>query len=215
VRGLTEGDVGQALNNAAWVTRLERAAGVQWERTMQDALASSHLVITLMNWVYVWGHWPIIIATLSWLALRHPESYQNTRNAMLISGVFGLVIFALFPVAPPRLFDLGLVDTVTEYSRSYRVLQPPAFVNQYAAMPSLHVGWDLLMGLAIVGNARHIVVQRLGALLPVAMVFAVILTANHYVLDVVVGIVLVLASRAAASRLSGARAGERQRDRAT
>jgi hypothetical protein len=171
-------------------------------------------VITLMNWVYVWGHWPIIIATLSWLALRHPESYRNTRNAMLISGVFGLVIFALFPVAPPRLFDLGLVDTVTEYSRSYRVLQPPAFVNQYAAMPSLHVGWDLLMGLAIVGNARHIVVQCLGALLPVAMVFAVILTANHYVLDVGVGIVLVLASRAAAIQLSAARAGERQRDRA-
>jgi membrane-associated phospholipid phosphatase len=113
---------------------------------------------------------------------------------MLLSGAVGMVVFALWPVAPPRLADLGLVDTVTEYSRSYRVLQPPAFTNQYAAMPSLHVGWDLLIGLAIIVAASRLWVRVVGGLLPVLMGWAVVATANHFVLDAVVGVLLVLVS---------------------
>ena len=97
---------------------------------------------------------------------------------MLLSGAIGMVIFALWPVAPPRLADLGLVDTVTEYSRSYRVLQPPAFTNQYAAMPSLHMGWDLLIGLAIIVAASRLWVRVIGGLLPVLMGWAVVATAE-------------------------------------
>jgi hypothetical protein len=151
-----------------------------------------------MNWVYIWGHWPVIVVVLLWLFVAHPAGYLRTRNAMLISGGIGLVIFASFPVAPPRLAGLGLIDTVTEHSSAYRVLQPPAFVNQYAAMPSLHVGWDLLMGLAVYTYARHVAVRIAGLALPVLMVSAVLLTANHYVIDAAVGAALVLASMAAA-----------------
>ena len=111
------------------------------------------------------------------------------------------MIFAAFPVAPPRLAGLGLIDTVTEHSSAYRVLQPPAFVNQYAAMPSLHVGWDLLMGLAVYTYARHVAVRIAGLALPVLMVSPVLLTANHYVIDAAVGAALVLASMAAARRI--------------
>ena len=193
VRGLTEGGVGTAHRNAARLVRLEAGLGLSWERPLQEVAAASDLAVTLANWVYIWGHWPLIVATLCWLALRHPRSYLRTRNAMLLSGAVGLVIFGAFPVSPPRLFDAGLVDTVTEFSRSYRVLQPPAFVNQYAAMPSLHVGWDALIGIAIAGQARRRWVRVLGALLPVAMTAAVILTANHYVLDVVAGLALTFA----------------------
>jgi membrane-associated phospholipid phosphatase len=192
VRGLTEGDVTQANQNAARVIRLERAVGMFWERSLQAAVDGSHLAVTLANWEYVWGHWPLIIATLCWLAIKHPGTYRFTRNTMLLSGAVGLVVFAAFPVTPPRLFDPELVDTVTEYSRSYRVLQPPAFVNQYAAMPSLHVGWDALIGIALAGHARRRWVRWMGALLPAAMVFAVVLTANHYVLDVIAGLALIL-----------------------
>jgi len=194
VRGLTEGDVTQANQNAGRVIRLERAVGMFWERPLQAAVDGSHLAVTLANWVYVWGHWPLIIATLCWLAIKHPETYRYARNTMLLSGAVGLVVFAAFPVTPPRLFDPELVDTVTEYSRSYRVLQPPAFVNQYAALPSLHVGWDALIGMAIAGHARRRWVRCMGALLPAAMVFAVVITANHYVLDVIAGLALILVS---------------------
>jgi membrane-associated phospholipid phosphatase len=109
------------------------------------------------------------------------------RNALLISGAIGLVIFATFPVAPPRLTDLAVVDTVTLHSNAYRVLQPPAFVNQYAAMPSLHFGWDLLIGLALIRTATSRPMRLLGWIMPVLMAVAVILTANHYILDVFAG----------------------------
>jgi membrane-associated phospholipid phosphatase len=149
--------------------------------------------MTFMNWIYIWGHWPVITAVLFWLFLRHPAGYREVRNTMLLSGGIGLFVFALYPVAPPRLAGLGLVDTVTEYSTSYRVLQPPAFVNQYAAMPSLHVGWDLLMGIAMLTWSTHLVVRLLGIALPTLMALSVVLTANHYVIDAVAGIALVLA----------------------
>jgi membrane-associated phospholipid phosphatase len=109
-------------------------------------------------------------------------------------------------VAPPRLFDLDLVDTVTERSEAYRYLQPPAFVNQYAAMPSLHAGWDLLVGVAIVSAATTVALRLVGLLMPLLMVWAVVATANHYVLDVVAGIVLVLIGHAVALYLERRRA---------
>ena len=148
----------------------------------------------LLNWVYIWGHWPVIVITLIWLARNHAAVYYRTRNAMILSGSVGMVIFTLFPVAPPRLAELGLVDTVTATSDAYRVLQPAVFTNQYAAMPSLHVGWDLLMGIAIAVAARRTLVKALGVAMPVAMVLAVVLTANHYIIDVVAGAALTTAA---------------------
>jgi hypothetical protein len=201
VRGLTVGNVDVALRHAQDVVTSEKGLGIYAEPSMQDLVDDSHWLMTLMNWVYVWGHWPVIATTLFWLVLEHPTGYRVTRNAMLASGAIGLVVFAFFPVAPPRLADLGLIDTVTNYSSAYRVLQPHAFVNQYAAMPSLHVGWDLLIGIALVTYGRHPAARLLGVLLPGFMAVSVLATANHYITDVVAGIALVLACRTFAQRL--------------
>lgn len=201
VRGRTEGDVATADRNAREVLRVEGWLGMDVERQVQDSVADSRLLTSVVNWVYIWGHWPVIVTTLLWLVLRHPRHYVRIRNAILLSGAVGMVAFALYPVTPPRLLAIGLVDTVTQYSTSYRVLQPAGFVNQYAAMPSLHMGWDLLMGIAIVVCARRLWVKGLGALLPLFMAWAVVATANHYVLDAVVGAVLVLVALLVATRL--------------
>jgi hypothetical protein len=207
VRGVTVTDAQDALRHALDVVALERSLGVYVEPSLQALVLGSDWLVDVMNWVYIWGHWPVIAVVLLWLFFAHPAGYRRTRNAMLISGGVGLVIFASFPVAPPRLADLGLIDTVTEHSSAYRVLQPPAFVNQYAAMPSLHVGWDLLMGLAVYTYARHVAVRIAGLALPVLMVLAVLFTANHYVIDAAVGAALVLASMAAARRIERRRSG--------
>jgi hypothetical protein len=182
------------------VVDLERELGIDVEARVQAWGRGSDALVSVVNWIYIWGHWPVIAVTLLWLVVRHPARYVVTRNAMLLSGAIGMVVFALFPLAPPRLMHLGLLDTVTEYSSSYRVLQPPGFVNQYAAMPSLHMGWDLLIGMAIVASASSLWLRVLGGLLPVLMGWAVIATANHYVVDLVAGVGLVLACHAIASR---------------
>ena len=88
------------------------------------------------NWIYVWGHWPVIILTMLWLVLHHRDVFLRLRDGMLVSGALGLVVFVTYPVAPPRLVDPELIDTVTARSEAYRYLQPPNFVNQYAALPS-------------------------------------------------------------------------------
>jgi hypothetical protein len=190
VRGATEAATDRALANAATVVDFERSVGLFHEAWLQSTFAGTPAVATFFNWIYIWGHWPVIVATLIWLARSHPAIYFRTRNAMLVSGGIGLAVFTLFPLAPPRLAELGMIDTVTQSSDAYRVLQPTMFTNQYAAMPSLHVGWDLLIGLAILAAARGPLLRALGAAMPVLMVAAVVLTANHYIVDAVAGAAL-------------------------
>lgn len=187
VRGLTAGSPDVARAHALDVLALEKTLGLDVEKGIQDTLVGLDALTTFANWVYIWGHWPAIVATLLWLAVHHRVLFRRLRNAMLASGALGLCVYTTYPVAPPRLAGLGFVDTVTESSHAYRVLQPPAFVNQYAAMPSLHVGWDLLVGLAIVAAAGTWLMRLVGRLMPAVMAAATVLTANHYVLDVLVG----------------------------
>ena len=206
VRGLTEGSERIAREHAHDIVGLEQALGIDVEAQAQDLVAPSGWLQTLANWVYIWGHWPVIVVTMVWLAWHHRVVFLRLRDAMLVSGALGLVIFVSYPVAPPRLAGLGLTDTVSEQSQAYRVLQPPAFVNQYAAMPSLHAGWDLLVGMAIFAAATSLVLKVVGVAMPVLMAFAVVATANHYVLDVVAGVLLVLVGHAVALWLERHRA---------
>jgi hypothetical protein len=204
-RGLTESDPTRAIRNAGQLVSLERGAHLYQEPRLQRLVVDHDRVVTLLNWIYIWLHWPVIVAVLIWLVRSRPEPYRLLRNAMFVSGVIGLVIFVVYPVAPPRLAGLGLTDTVTAHSHAYRVLQPPAFVNQYAALPSLHVGWNLLLGIFLVRHGRHLVLRVFGLLSPVAMAVAVVLTANHYVIDVIVGVVVALVGLALAARITARR----------
>ncbi|MEU4098923.1 phosphatase PAP2 family protein [Streptomyces sp. NPDC026673] len=190
VRGLTDSSQAAALRNAAWIQAAERSLHLDWESPLQGLVVDDHTVTRILNWVYIFGHWPVIALTLLWLLSRHPEVYTRAAGAMLFSGAAGLVVFAAFPVAPPRLAASGMTDTVTQQSHAYRVLQPPAFTNQYAAMPSLHVGWNLLMTLAILAATRKVWLRVLAVALTVSMDATVVLTANHYVLDALAGAVL-------------------------
>lgn len=204
VRGLTAGAPDVAREHAADVLALEKTLGLDVEAGVQALLLDLDPLVTLANWIYIWGHWPVIVATLVWLALHNRTVFRRLRNAMIASGALGLCVYTTYPVAPPRLTG-GFVDTITEQSSSYRVLQPPAFVNQYAAMPSLHVGWDLCVGLALVAAATTLFLRTIGALMPVLMAAATVLTANHYVLDVLAGAAFGLAGWAIALQMERAR----------
>jgi membrane-associated phospholipid phosphatase len=201
VRGLTDSSQTKALHDAARVEAAERGLHLDWETTLQSLVVNDQTITRLLNWIYIFGHWPVIALTLIWLLSRHPELYVRAACAMLLSGAVGLVAFAVFPVAPPRLAALGMTDTVTEQSHAYRVLQPPAFTNQYAAMPSLHVGWNLLMTLAILAATRTVWLRVLAVALTMSMDATVVLTANHYVLDAIAGAVLAQLSWYMAGRL--------------
>ena len=203
VRGVMDAREATALANADTVIALEQRLGLFWEPNLQrQALQINHLA-TIANWIYIWGHWPIIAVTLLWLLVRHRDVLSVYRNAMLISGAIGVICFALFPLAPPRFMEgLGFVDTVTLHSSAYRVLQPPSLTNQFAAMPSLHFGWNLLMGIAIWRHARGRLPRLFSAVMPMLMFVAIVLTANHYVLDGVAGMAVAVTGLGVASRFA-------------
>ena len=212
VRSLTAGSADVATANADRVVGVERALGIFVERDLQALVVDHDGVVRVLNAIYIYGHWPVIAAVLGWLAWRRRDAFVVYRNALLVSGLVGMVIVATFPVAPPRLMDLGFVDTVTLHSDAYRVLQPPSFTNQYAAMPSFHVGWDLLVGIALVREGGRRWTRVVGTTLPVLMLATVVLTGNHYLLDAVVGDAIVLTSLAVATR-TATRWHHRGRDR--
>lgn len=203
VRELTEGSAASAVQNGDRLSRLERHLGLAWEHAFQAAVLGRGALVDLANWMYIWGHWPVIAIVAITLFCVRRERYRLLRNAVIISGLLGFLFFALFPTAPPRLVDAGLVDTVTRWSDSYRTLQPPRFTNQYAAMPSLHFGWNLLVGFVLFGTTRSLVVRTFAVLMPAAMGFAVIATANHWTLDVFVGAAVVAVGLGFAKALEG------------
>jgi hypothetical protein len=197
VRGLTQGDVEVAVRNGFEILAFERRLGLDLEHWAQGLIINRPRLMTLANWVYIWGHWPVIAATLVWLHRTRRDRFLILRNAMFLSGAIGLVIFATYAVAPPRLLDVGLSDTVTQHSTSYRLLQPPALVNKYAAVPSLHVGWNLLVGIALFRSTRWWPLRLFAVLSPMLMAVAVVVTANHYVIDGILGSALALVGLAA------------------
>ncbi|HMM41713.1 MAG TPA: phosphatase PAP2 family protein [Thermomicrobiales bacterium] len=193
VRGLVHANGDVALDHAYDLIEFEKRLGLFHEQQLQSLITPHRWLVDFFNWVYIWGHWPFLAGVFTWIVIAHPRAYPKYRNTMFLSGLIGMAIFALHPVAPPRLVpDIGLIDTVTKHSNSYRVFQPPALTNPYAAFPSLHFGWDLLVGMAVFFEARRWWARAIGIIMPVLMYMAIVLTANHYIIDGIAGGLLVV-----------------------
>jgi hypothetical protein len=204
VRGLMHSKASLAEVHARHLVDVERWLGIFHEPAIQKWTLEQDWLVRVVNSIYIYGHWPVLASTLVWLLWKRRDQFPIYRSALLISGAIGLVFFVLFPMAPPRFLpDQGFVDTVTLHTNAYRVLQPPSFTNQYAAMPSLHVGWNLLMGIAIFTNTRNRFWRAFAILMPLAMYLATILTANHYIMDGIAGSLVALTGLTIAMRISG------------
>ena len=182
--GAVSGHQSVAFSNANRIIQLERALGIFVERQLQAPILSHGILLQAFNAIYMWGHLPLVIGVALWLFVYHRSQYRVIRNAVLISGGLALIVFYVFPLAPPRLVpSLGLVDTAAMVSPVYDTVEPKVFFNPYAAMPSMHIGWDLLMGFALAWCSTHAFLRWIGVLLPVGMLVAIVVTGNHYVVD--------------------------------
>ena len=187
VRGNVGGDAGAAFDNASRLIDVERELGIFHEAFLQQLILPKEWMVDLWNYIYIYGHLPLIIGVAIWLYVSHRHNYALFRNAFLISGLIALFGFTTVPLTPPRYMpEFGFVDTIVQ-AKSYYVLQSPKIVNQYAAMPSLHFGWDVLAAIAISANARIVWVRRAAYFLPFVTLGGIVLTANHYFLDAAAG----------------------------
>jgi len=189
VRDLSADQEQEAFANASAIVDLQRSLGLDWEATLQQRILDIDWVLAAVNWIYIYGHFPLIFTSLVLLFGLSRTQFVNLRNSLVASGVIGLVCFALYPVAPPRLFAPDqFFDSLAELSSSYQILQNPEMTNQFAAVPSFHVGWNLLVAIAIFRASRHLVIRAATVVFPFLMMTAVVLTANHWLLDVAAGI---------------------------
>ncbi|MEX2245603.1 MAG: phosphatase PAP2 family protein [Dehalococcoidia bacterium] len=195
VRGSVVDRDSEALRNANDIIAWERALGIFWEPRLQELIIDHQIVIHLMNFIYFWLDFPLIVCVGVWMYFAHRHEYTVTRDAILLSGAIALIIYNLYPVMPPRLLPSGeFLGTVEKYSNfSYQAQSTQAFVNPYAAVPSLHFGWALILGGALVYISRNWLVRGFGLLLPWAQLASIVFTANHYILDAAVGLVVCLA----------------------
>jgi len=192
IRGLVVGRAGEAMVRGFNVIELEQRMHIYWELDIQSWILDYFWMIKVVNAIYFWGHMPLIILTAGWLYARHRPAYHLARNAFLASGAIGVVIYWAFPVAPPRLIPFGgFIDTMAAFDRvGYNAQQTQAFVNEFAAIPSLHFGWSLLLGVIVAYEGKRPVFWLLGALWPIAMFFSIVMTGNHFILDAVAGAIV-------------------------
>lgn len=186
VRAVTVGSESLAFRNARRLLQWEYEVGIAWERGAQGLILDSEVWVDIFNFIYVWLYWPTVVGTLVGLYLFNKRRYVLYRNALFISGAIGLVIFASYPVAPPRFLE-GFTDTVSDLSRSHFVARPSGLSNEFAAMPSFHVGWVVLAGVVLFPCFKSWWAKGLTLLPGLLMSLAVVFTANHYVVDAVAG----------------------------
>ncbi|MFF4489310.1 phosphatase PAP2 family protein [Streptomyces sp. NPDC001544] len=186
-RQLATGHTGEALRNARRVWDLERAVHLPGEGAVQSALLHGDTLVHLANTYYATVHFPATAAFLVWLYLRRPAHYVWARRVLAAVTAAALVLPFTFPLAPPRMLaGTGLVDTARVYGPSvYGPPQTDHLSNQYAAMPSLHFGWALMVaiGLIVATRSRW---RLLWLLHPLVTLLVIVGTANHYWLDAIV-----------------------------
>ena len=185
------GVVGRA--NAERVIDVERTLRIYWEATIQSSLLSeASWVVTFFNWAYSLGFLPVLVpGALILMTLRY-ESFVYFRRVFLISYVMTWALWLTMPVTPPRLLpELGFIDSIDVMGPAfYSSKEAIAFYNQHSAMPSMHFGWTLLFSVMLLKTGNR-VLQLFGAVYPVVALGAIIVTANHYFLDAVVGGVII------------------------
>lgn len=203
VRGFSDRSTGQAFENANHIISLERSLGVFWEPWFQQRVGLDSLLIQAANWTYLNSHYLVSSGVLLWIYRCHRSFFPLLRNSFLLAMILALVGYALFPVAPPRLVSgLGLQDTLAVASGvSAQEQQGSALLNMYAAVPSMHVCFSLLVSVALIKKAKTRIRRGAGWCYPLIVCSAVVLTANHYLFDVLVGALVAICSWAVASRL--------------
>jgi membrane-associated phospholipid phosphatase len=188
-RWLFVGDLDAAREHARWIVALEQSAGLAIERPLQDGL-DSPAATQLLSYTYLAAQFVVLPGTLIWLYRRAPSDYRRLRNTVVASWLIAVPIFALFPVAPPRLADMGFTDTVSHMPGVGLTGRSTIFYNPLAALPSLHVGFAAAVGLALTLALRGRWSKALALTWPPLVALSVIATGNHYVFDIAAGLLV-------------------------
>lgn len=213
LRGVAPSRVDFAVELTTVLIAMEQALGVYVEPEIQALSIEWHWSKELANFVYAYLHFPVLALVGGWLWFRDRERFVFVRNVMFISMVIGLVFYYVLPAAPPRLMgehghELGFVDTVFATETMVSYAQPSLILNEYAAIPSFHFGWIALASAAIWANTRSRTVRAFAVSLTLVMSWAIVASANHLFIDMVLGGAVILVAWRLAERIAARARGE-------
>jgi hypothetical protein len=207
VEGLVGSNAWVASSHARELISFERSLHIFVEPAIQGWATSSHGLVVIAAYVYINAQTTILIALLLYLYVAHNRSYYFVRNMLFVGLAIGLIGYGVFPTAPPRFMEeWGFIDTINQVTGvSGNSTIANVFFNPYAAVPSMHVACAVMLGWTLARLVRNRLAKVFWALWPVFITFLTVITANHFLIDAVLGLVVAGISLLAARRLAALR----------
>lgn len=189
-RGIADRNPTKAFSNGFEIVRLETDVTHRlYELTLQHFVDQKHWLEMLVSWTYWNSEFTVVGLAVLWVYMRRHKSFKNFRNSILLANLIGLIGYVAMPTAPPRLLGVGFVN-------QHRDGLVTLAANPYAAMPSLHAGDALIVGVLLFGLCRNRVWKIVWAIWPAWVIFCVMATGNHFWLDCVAGVAVGLLAMA-------------------
>ena len=209
VRGLVAGSASAAFQHARELIGIERTLHLFVEPSIQTWASGSTLLMDVSSWLYVNAQTTVTVGALVYLYLCHNRSFYFVRNMLMISMAIALVGYAVFPTAPPRFMpEWGFVDSVSDFTGvhvSHASATMNALFNPYAAVPSMHVAFALSIGWPLGRLVRWRALKALWFVYPFLVAFVIVATANHFIVDALLGALTAAISAYGARWLARAR----------
>jgi len=194
-RALSQGREAIAMANGIYFMNLEKALGIWWEPWIQGRVSAVGPLMTSLVWVYQYAHLPVIIGIMVWAFTQRRGQWAFYRNWFLAMNFIAVLVFALLPTAPPRMiFTSGVADINFLHGIRSAILENGMLANPFAAMPSLHFGYALFIGLMLYTLADGRWMRYLGFFYAFVVFVTIVATGNHFIVDAVAGGLVVLAA---------------------
>jgi hypothetical protein len=186
-RGLVAGDAHVALRHAQEVISFERSLHIFVEAPVQQAVLAVPGLIGGLGFAYLTLHLSLAGGLLLWLHRRRPAAYPLVRTTLLFATALALVGYIVFPTAPPRLSGVGIADTVSAGHVDLNKGLVSSLYNPYAAVPSMHVGYALIVGASLARYTPHLLTRLAGLAYPPFVLLVIVATGNHFLIDAAAG----------------------------
>jgi hypothetical protein len=204
VRGIADGQKEVAFANADRLIDIERSTGTFFEPGLQQSLLGQEWLIDAANFMYMNSHFVITTGFLAWLYLFRNEHFYFVRNMFLVAMGLALVLYVAYPTAPPRLMpEEGFTDTIAAFTGVAQDDKTVSMlVNQYAAVPSMHIAFSLMVAVPAAALSRHAITRALWSVYPLMVLFVIVVTGNHFWLDAAAGAMVACVAAVAARQLA-------------
>jgi hypothetical protein len=197
--GLVAGNADEVERHARHLAGTERSLHLLVEAKLQSAVHAILGLTSLLAAAYVTLHVAVTAAVLLWLHQRCPAAFPFVRTTLLLASGLSLIGFLAYPTAPPRQAGIGIADTVSHWPIDLNHGLVSSLYNPYAAVPSMRIGYALVVAVTLLRHGRRSLVRVLGALYSPFVLLVIVATGNHFFLDDAAGAITVAVAAASAS----------------